>query len=83
MGEVGVDGQDKPRVQSVEEMVGRFSGELISQLGDWKVRLEAEPGELESLEREVHAAFARGADLVVAGLLAVVMKKLLPAELWS
>ncbi len=28
-------------------MVGRSSGELISQLGDWKVRLEAEPGESE------------------------------------
>jgi len=75
MGVVSVDGRDKPNVQSVEEMVGRFTGELLTLIPGWKQTLTASPEELEPLEREVHAAFARGADLLVAGLLAVVMKE--------
>jgi hypothetical protein len=75
MGAVHVSGPNAPDVQSAEEMVGRFQSELISQLPDWKQRLSADPAELEPLEREVQAAFARGADLLVAGLLAVVMQQ--------
>jgi len=56
-------------------MVGRFQGELIARLPGWTRRLSADPGQLEPLEREVHAAFAQGADLLVAGLLAVVMQQ--------
>jgi hypothetical protein len=75
MGEVGVDGLQMPKVQSVEEMVGRFCGELNGRLGQWNERLAAAPEDLETIESEVHRAFARGADLVIAGLLAVVMKR--------
>ena len=71
MGVVSVDGRDKPNVQSVEEMFGRFAGELLSLIPGWKQSLRENPEKLESLEREVHAAFARGADLLVAGLLAL------------
>lgn len=74
MGAVNVFGPNSPSVQSAEEMAGRFSGELIAQLPGWKQKLLADPDQLESLEREVHAAFARGADLLIAGLLAVMMK---------
>lgn len=74
MGAVNVFGPNTPSVQSAEEMAGRFSGELIAQLPVWKQKLKADPDQLESLEREVHAAFARGADLLIAGLLAVMMK---------
>lgn len=70
-----MSGPNASTVQSVEEMVGRFQGELIAQLPGWSRRLSAEPGQLEPLEREVHAAFAQGADLLVAGLLAVVMQQ--------
>jgi hypothetical protein len=70
-----VDGADTPAVLSAEEMVGRFQGELLSVFPKWKQRLAEDPGQLETLEREVHAAFARGADLVVAGLVAVVMQR--------
>jgi len=66
---------DGPLIQSVEEMAGRFYGELLELMPPWKERLSAEPNELESLEREVHTAFNRGADLVVAGLIAVAMKQ--------
>lgn len=75
MGAVTVDGADTPAVESAEEMVGRFQGELLSVFPEWKQRLADDPGQLETLEREVHAAFARGADLVVAGLVAVVMQR--------
>lgn len=75
MGACSVDGPTGPTIESVEEMAGRFSGELLSLVPAWKQRLFADPGQLEPLEHEVHAAFARGADLLLAGLIAVVMKQ--------
>lgn len=75
MGAVMVDGQDAPAIESVEEMAGRFTSELMTLMAGWKQRLMSDPSELEQLERDVHSAFARGADLLVAGLVAVVMKQ--------
>lgn len=75
MGAVKVSAPDAPAVQSAEEMIGRFQGELLSQLPVWKQTLSGDPAQLEPLEREVHAAFAHGADLLLAGLLAVVMQQ--------
>ena len=75
MGVFSVDGPEMPTVESVEEMVGRFTSELITHIPVWKQKLGDAPEALEPLEREVHAAFARGADLLVVGLLAVVMKE--------
>lgn len=75
MGGIKVDGPDAPDIESAEEMAGRFQGELISVLPEWKQRLARDPSQLEELEREVHATFARGADLLVAGLVAIVMKR--------
>jgi len=74
MGECRVDEKNAPPVESPEEMVGRFQAELMTALPCWKERLVSEPAELAKLEREVHAAFSRGADLLVVGLLAVSMK---------
>ena len=68
MGAATVDGPDGPNIQSVEEMIGRFTSELVSLMPQWKTRLMDDPSQLESLERDVHIAFARGADLLVAGL---------------
>jgi len=70
-----VDGQNAPAIESVEEMAGRFTSELMALMAGWKQRLMSDPSELEQLERDVHSAFARGADLLVAGLVAVVMKQ--------
>ena len=76
MGAVMVDGKNAPAIESVEEMAGRFTSELMALMGGWKQRLMSDPSELEQLERDVHSAFARGADLLVSGLMAVVMKQL-------
>lgn len=75
MGALSVDGPKSPTVKSAEEMVGRFYGELLTQLPDWKQGLSQDPAQLEYLEREIHVAFARGADLLVAGIMAVVMQE--------
>ena len=75
MGACSVDGPTGPTIESVEEMAGRFTSELLTLVPGWKQRLSADPGELESLEHDVHAAYSRGADLLLAGLIAVVMKQ--------
>jgi hypothetical protein len=69
-----VDEKNSPPVESPEEMVGRFHAELVTALPAWKERLVNDPGQMAELEREVHAAFSRGADLLAVGLLAVSMK---------
>lgn len=74
MGAVRVDGSNSPPIESLEEMLARFQAELITALPGWRNRFNADPGQLGTLEREVHAAFARGADLLIAGLMAVLMK---------
>jgi hypothetical protein len=75
MGDLHVDERNSPPVVSPEEMAGRFHGELIGMMPDWKRRLSEDPAQLAELEHNVHDAFARGADLVVAGLVALVMKQ--------
>jgi hypothetical protein len=74
MGDYRVDGPNSPIVRSPEEMAGRFQAELMTALPDWKERLRAHPDQLVELEQEIHAAFSRGADLLVVGLLSVVTK---------
>lgn len=74
MGGCRMDGPNSPLVKSPEEMVGRFQTELISALPGWKERLQGDPSQLTNLEREVQAAFSRGADMLIVGLLAMVMK---------
>jgi len=75
MGDYRVDGPNTPCVQSPEEMAGRFQAELMTALPGWKDRLGADPDRMVELEREIHAAFSRGADLVVVGLMALVTKQ--------
>jgi len=70
-----VDERNSPPVVSPEEMAGRFHGELIGAMPDWKRRLSEDPSRLTELEHDVHETFSRGADLVVAGLIALVMKQ--------
>lgn len=67
-----LDGKDGQPIKSVNEMVLRFSQDLLAAIPDWKARLRDDPDELEELERDVHAACARGADFVVAGLVSVI-----------
>ena len=75
MGELHVDERNSPPVVSPEEMAGRFHGELIGAMPDWKRRLSEDPSRLSEVEHQVHEIFDRGADLVVAGLIAQAMKQ--------
>ena len=68
---VTMEGLEGKQIQSVEEMVGRFTTELLGQIGGWKTSLIESPGELETLENQVHEVYTRGADMMVAGLLAI------------
>lgn len=68
---VSMDGRDEPQIKSVEEMIGRFTSELLSQIPEWKVGLGDDPLRLAAFETKVHQAFARGADMLVAGLVAI------------
>lgn len=63
----------RPAIESMEQMFGYFSGELIQEFPSWRKRLMDQPDELIELEREVHAACVRGADMIIAGLVAVVL----------
>ena len=69
-----VDGRNGKLIQSVAEMIVRFHGDVFPKLGDWEQRLKADPQILGTLEREVQQEVSRGAGLVVAGLIAVVMQ---------
>ena len=73
MGVWRMGGSKQPAIKGVEEMVGRFSRELIPQLDQWTRRLAAAPESLEELEREIHATFSQGADMVCVGLMAAMM----------
>ena len=75
MGGCTVDGPNGPTIESVEEMAGRFYAEMLTLVPVWKQRLSADPGQLMQLEHAVQATFSRGADLLLAGLIAVVMKQ--------
>ena len=70
---LSMDGRDQTQIKSAEDMVGRFTGELLSQIPQWKQRLTADPQQLEDLERTVHRCFARGADMLIAGILATLV----------
>ena len=74
MGGIRMDGPNSPLIESLEEMLARFQAELITALPGWRDRFNADPGQLGTLERDVHAAFARGADMLIVGLMAVLMK---------
>jgi hypothetical protein len=74
MGDCRMDGPKTPPVESPEEMGGRFQAELMMALPGWKKRLQGNPDCLVEIEQDVHAVFARGADMLVVGLLALVMK---------
>ena len=43
MGDLHVDERNSPPVVSPEEMAGRFHGELIGAMPDWKRRLGEDP----------------------------------------
>ena len=64
-----MDGPKTPPIKSPEEMGGRFQAELMMALPEWKKRLQGNPDCLVEIEQDVHQVFARGADMLVSGLI--------------
>ncbi|QDV41084.1 hypothetical protein Enr13x_73400 [Stieleria neptunia] len=61
------------RIESAEEMLALFYAQLVPKVTLWKQRISDHPEQLATLERTIHDAFARGADMVVAGLISATM----------
>lgn len=74
MGDCTVDSKDGAPIRSAIEMLLRFSGEVALLVPGWEERLKQNPEELETLEREIVQAYKRGAGLMIAGLVSVVMQ---------
>ena len=74
MGEISVDGKDGEFIKSAMEMLVRFSVEISPKLAEWEQRLTEHPEELDAIEHDVRDQYLRGAGLLIAGLVAVVMK---------
>jgi hypothetical protein len=68
-----VGGPNGQKITSVEEMYGQFAAEIIVLIPQWRERLSKDPSCLAELEPDVHRAFARGADLIVTGLLSIML----------
>lgn len=73
MGIVCMSGKDGEMIQSVGQMVGKFTGELYPKLAMWEKQLMQSPESLESIEHEVKAAFLHWAGMITSGLIAVVL----------
>ncbi len=74
MGECTLDSKDGAPIRSAIEMLCRFSGEVALLGPGWEERLRQNPQELETLEREIVQSCKRGAGLMIAGLVSVVMQ---------
>lgn len=59
-------------VNSPDQMLGLFIGELTRNFQPWLDRLKKDPQSLCELEREVSACCTRGAGMIVVGLMAAV-----------
>ena len=55
-------------------MILRFTSQISVDAEQWTQQLIDCPGDLEAIERTVHKAYARGADLLVAGMMAATIK---------
>lgn len=68
---MGARGEE--RIESAEQMFGQFSAEFMTLIPLWKRRFSDHPEQLGQLEKSVHDAFARGADMIVAGLISATL----------
>jgi hypothetical protein len=69
-----VDSPQGNYIQSTQEMILRFTTEVSCNTEQWTKQLIHCPADLEVIERSVHNAYARGADLLVAGMIAATIK---------
>ena len=59
VGGATVDGPQGKQIQSLHEMCGRFTGEIVCLIQIWEKELAAKPDRLESIERDVHKVFTK------------------------
>ncbi len=69
-----MEGPQGNLIQSTQEMILRFTSQVSVDAERWTEQLIDCPAELEAIERRVHQAYARGADMLVAGMMAVTIK---------
>lgn len=74
MGGSSVDGKDGEFIKSAMEMLVRFSVEISPKLTEWQDRLQKNPEQLDAIEHDVRDAYQRGAGLMIAGLVSVVLQ---------
>jgi len=65
-----VDSPQGNYIQSTQEMILRFTTQVSVQADQWTKQLIHCPADLEAIERLVHKAYAHGADMLVAGMIA-------------
>ena len=68
--EIRMESKSGPAVSGIEPVLTEIQQRLQVQPKEWLKALQQDPGRFANLEQEIHGAFARMADRVVAGLLA-------------
>jgi hypothetical protein len=68
--EIRMESKKGPAVTVIDPVLAEIQQRLQTQPQQWLEALQQDPGGLANLEQEIHGAFARMADRVVAGLLA-------------
>ena len=68
--EIRMESKNGPSLNGIEPVLTEIQQRLRIQPQEWLKALQQDPGRFANLEQEIHGAFARMADRVVAGLLA-------------
>lgn len=69
-----MEGKHGKLIESNQEMILRFTSQISADAVRWTDQLIDCPSDLEAIERKVHQAYAQGADMLVAGLMAATIK---------
>jgi hypothetical protein len=68
--EIRMESKTGKAVSGMDPVLAEIQQGLKTRPQEWLKALKQDPGRLANLEQEVHSAFARMADRVLAGLLA-------------
>ncbi len=69
-----MEGKHGKLIESNQEMILRFTSQISNDAVQWTKQLIECPSDLEAIERKVHRAYAHGADMLVAALMAATIK---------
>lgn len=68
--EIRMESKSGAALSGIDPVLAEIQKRLQVQPQEWLKALQQDPGKFANLEQEIHGAFARMADRVVAGLLA-------------